>query len=178
MEMSAAQLSELRRPDAVASRPILLSIDKVGFSVPAGNGKLTILEDLSLEVREGEFVSIIGGSGCGKTTLLRLIGGSICQRRERLRSTARSSTGLRENGPSFSGLHQGVVAVADRRREHQAGARLRKLRRRTRMPPRSIGFCNRSGFRMRRIGFRDSFPAACSSGCRSRAASHWNRKCF
>ena len=73
--MSAAQLSELRRADAVASRPVLLSIDRVGFSVRSGNGKLVILEDLSLQVREGEFVSIIGGSGCGKTTLLRLIGG-------------------------------------------------------------------------------------------------------
>jgi hypothetical protein len=47
MEMSAAQLSELRRPDAIASRPILL-IDKVGFSVPSGNGKLVILENLDL----------------------------------------------------------------------------------------------------------------------------------
>jgi NitT/TauT family transport system ATP-binding protein len=75
MEMSAAQLSELWRADAVASRPVLLSIDKVGFSVRSENGKLVILEDLSLQVREGEFVSIIGGSGCGKTTLLRLIGG-------------------------------------------------------------------------------------------------------
>lgn len=33
------------------------------------------LKDINLEVRRGEFLSIIGSSGCGKTTLLRLIGG-------------------------------------------------------------------------------------------------------
>ena len=33
------------------------------------------LKDINLEIRRGEFVSIIGSSGCGKTTLLRLIGG-------------------------------------------------------------------------------------------------------
>lgn len=33
------------------------------------------LRDINLEVYEGEFISIIGASGCGKTTLLRLIGG-------------------------------------------------------------------------------------------------------
>lgn len=33
------------------------------------------LKDINLEVYEGEFISIIGASGCGKTTLLRLIGG-------------------------------------------------------------------------------------------------------
>ena len=33
------------------------------------------LRDINLEVRRGEFISIIGASGCGKTTLLRLIGG-------------------------------------------------------------------------------------------------------
>jgi NitT/TauT family transport system ATP-binding protein len=73
--MSVARRSELPSPDAVTGRPVLLSIDKVGLSVPAAKGRLTIVEDISLDVREGEFVSIIGGSGCGKTTLLRLIGG-------------------------------------------------------------------------------------------------------
>jgi len=53
----------------------LLSIENVSFSVPVAQGKLTILQNISLNVRQGEFVSIIGGSGCGKTTLLRLIGG-------------------------------------------------------------------------------------------------------
>jgi sulfonate transport system ATP-binding protein len=33
------------------------------------------LADVSIEVRESEIVSLVGGSGCGKTTLLRLIAG-------------------------------------------------------------------------------------------------------
>lgn len=38
-------------------------------------GEQKVLDDLSLDIREGEILTVIGRSGCGKTTLLRLING-------------------------------------------------------------------------------------------------------
>jgi NitT/TauT family transport system ATP-binding protein len=44
------------------------------FSESAGRDVLA-LKDISLEIRNGEFVAVVGPSGCGKTTLLRIIAG-------------------------------------------------------------------------------------------------------
>ena len=38
-------------------------------------GSVEALRDISIDVEDGEFICLLGGSGCGKTTLLRLIAG-------------------------------------------------------------------------------------------------------
>jgi len=50
----------------------LIDIDHVTFGYDASR---TILNDVSLSFARGKVTAILGGSGCGKTTLLRLIGG-------------------------------------------------------------------------------------------------------
>ncbi|MBV6659071.1 MAG: ABC transporter ATP-binding protein [Devosiaceae bacterium] len=50
-----------------------LSLD----SVTAHYGKVKVLEDLSIHVGAGELVSLLGASGCGKTTTLRLVAGFL-----------------------------------------------------------------------------------------------------
>ena len=49
-----------------------IEIDHVTFGY---DERRTILKDLSLRFQRGKVTSVLGGSGCGKTTLLRLIGG-------------------------------------------------------------------------------------------------------
>src|SRR2546428_5111294 len=38
-------------------------------------GKTTAIKEISLEVKDGEFLVLLGPSGCGKTTLLRCVAG-------------------------------------------------------------------------------------------------------
>lgn len=45
--------------------------------ISAHYGSTEVLKDLSLSVRAGELVSLLGSSGCGKTTTLRLVAGFL-----------------------------------------------------------------------------------------------------
>ncbi|MDP2892082.1 MAG: ABC transporter ATP-binding protein [Bacillota bacterium] len=52
----------------------MISIKGLTKTYPSGRGKMTVLDEINLEVQKGEFISIMGKSGSGKTTLLNLIG--------------------------------------------------------------------------------------------------------
>jgi len=52
-----------------------LELSSVSMTFPAKGGPFTALEDINLKVSEGEFVSLIGHSGCGKSTVLNIIAG-------------------------------------------------------------------------------------------------------
>ncbi len=53
----------------------LVQVKDVVKSFKVGDGEVTILKGLSFEVKDGEFVSIVGPSGNGKSTLLNMITG-------------------------------------------------------------------------------------------------------
>ena len=54
---------------------VVVSIKDVNFSYALGERQ--ILMGLNMEFRRGQVVAVMGGSGCGKTTILRLIGGQV-----------------------------------------------------------------------------------------------------
>jgi len=54
-----------------------LKIDHVDKIFHRGSRETEVLRDVTLGVEKGEFVSIIGHSGCGKTTLLNIVAGLI-----------------------------------------------------------------------------------------------------
>jgi phospholipid/cholesterol/gamma-HCH transport system ATP-binding protein len=68
-------MSDLRTIAETTGHPssdLLVEIDHVVFGYDASR---TILNDVSMSFGRGKVTAILGGSGCGKTTLLRLIGG-------------------------------------------------------------------------------------------------------
>ncbi|MCB8889753.1 ABC transporter ATP-binding protein [Vreelandella malpeensis] len=59
----------------ISDAPVMLSCQGLTRVYSEGPQDLTVLDRLTLEVRAGERVAIVGSSGSGKTTLLNLLGG-------------------------------------------------------------------------------------------------------
>ena len=53
----------------------MLKLKNIVKEYVAGDTKVVALKGVNIEFRKSEFVSILGHSGCGKTTLLNIIGG-------------------------------------------------------------------------------------------------------
>lgn len=52
-----------------------LELTQVGIDFPTAKGPFTALQDVNLKIAEGEFISLIGHSGCGKSTVLNIVAG-------------------------------------------------------------------------------------------------------
>ncbi len=53
----------------------IVQVKDVVKTFPMGNGEITILKGISFDVKDGEFLSIVGPSGNGKSTLLNMVTG-------------------------------------------------------------------------------------------------------
>lgn len=56
-------------------KPSIISLRNVTKTYGEGENSIQILKGVNLDVREGEFLVILGESGCGKSTMLNIIGG-------------------------------------------------------------------------------------------------------
>lgn len=56
-------------------KPILLSLRNITKTFGKGENQVQVLKGVNLDIREGEFLVILGESGCGKSTMLNIIGG-------------------------------------------------------------------------------------------------------
>jgi len=99
--------------------PVALTLERVRKAY----GGLTAVDDVSLNVRGGEFVTLLGPSGSGKTTTLRIVAGLIRADAGRIVARGRDITGIpayqRDIGIVFEHVRdgdlQGLVGRARRR---------------------------------------------------------------
>lgn len=55
----------------------LLELTQVGIDFKSAKGTFTALQDVNLKISKGEYVSLIGHSGCGKSTVLNIVAGLL-----------------------------------------------------------------------------------------------------
>lgn len=88
----------------------MIVADSISRHYGSGNAKVTALDELSLEIKKGEKVAILGRSGSGKSTLLNLIAGLDTPSSGKLLVNERETAKLDAEGKADYRLNQiGVV---------------------------------------------------------------------
>jgi putative ABC transport system ATP-binding protein len=93
-----------------ANDSVVLRTTNLSKKVSSPEGPLTILDDISLDIRGGETVALVGASGAGKTTLLALLAGLDRPSEGQVWLCGQEMTAMAEDGRAqLRGEHVGFV---------------------------------------------------------------------
>ena len=151
------------RSATAPTRP-LLEVEHISKRFETQEGVVHALDNVSLDVRQGEFVAVIGPSGCGKSTLFSIIGGLLGD----------YDGTIRVNGATVGGSHREIGMVFQEESTfpwrttlenvafplEAAGMGKAERRERAKALVRLVGL----------EGFENRYPAELSGGMRQRTA--------
>ncbi|MEQ3549546.1 ABC transporter ATP-binding protein [Pseudonocardia nematodicida] len=155
----------------VRDRAVGLRVSGVDKIYPTRRGEVHALSGIDLDIGRGEFVSLVGRSGCGKTTLLRILSGLLAPTAGTVEAGGRSAwvSGHRNDAvfAEFGLVFQEAnlfpwFTVADNIALPLKLRGVGKAQRRAR----AVELCGTVGL----SGFEDSHPRELSGGMRQRAA--------
>lgn len=75
MRTEVAEHTEMSTESIITENEVMLDLKALRKVYPTPKGDYVVLENLNLQVKKKEFITIIGHSGCGKTTMLSMIAG-------------------------------------------------------------------------------------------------------
>ena len=137
------------------------------FLTPSG-ARHTVVDNMTLAVRDGKFLSVVGPSGCGKSTILNLTAGLMTPSHGSVQIYGQTLAGLNRRAsymfqqdgllPWKTGLENVVLCLVFRRRQRAEAEELGRE------------WISRVGLE----GFADSFPHQLSGGMRKRVAMAQN----
>ena len=141
-----------------------LTVEHVSKFYNTPNGSLLAVKDVSFTVEEGEFVVIVGNSGCGKTSLLNMIGGLEEKTEGSIRVSGQEVTGP---GPDRGMVFQGysLFPWLTVQKNVEFGLKMRGIDAKTRAET-ARKYVSLVGLE----GFADTLPDALSGGMKQRAA--------
>ena len=145
--------------------PVAISLDRATKRFPTkAGGTFTALHDVTLDVARGEFVAVVGPTGCGKSTTLGLVSGLEPASEGRVFVHGRQVTGI-PDGVGYMFQADGVLPWKNVLDNVALGLRYRHTAR-AEAHERAREWIHRVGL----AGFEDRYPHQLSGGMRKRVA--------